>query len=64
MNGRNGRNGTIFPVRKSRGFFYVGEPGFRSRSSREKQDFILPLQEVLFVGNNDERLLSWCGVRL
>ena len=52
MNGRNGTNGSVFPVRTSRGFFSIGEPGSwsrSSRSSREKHDFILPFQEVLFV---------------
>src|SRR6266567_5804122 len=45
MNGRNGTNGSVFPVRTSRGFFSIGEPGSWSRwsrCSRGKQDFVLP----------------------
>ncbi len=41
----NGRNGTVFPVRKWRGFLHIGEPeswSRWSRSSRVKQDFVLP----------------------
>jgi len=47
MNGRNGTNGTVFPVRKSRGFFYIEKPeswSRSSRSSRVKHDFIFPLE--------------------